>query len=57
MLRFASTTPPRPYSADVSNPSNRRSKLAKSLGPDHYVIDRTDFQIWNPKGKLVRNEE
>jgi hypothetical protein len=32
-------------------------EAAKSLGPDHYVIDRHGFQIWNPQGKLVRNEE
>jgi len=25
------------------------SKLPKSLGPDHYVIDRHGFQIWNRK--------
>ena len=32
-------------------------EAAKSLGPDHYVIDRHGQQIWNPEGKLLRNEE
>jgi hypothetical protein len=32
-------------------------EAAEALGPDHYVIDRHGLQIWNPQGKLVRNEE
>ena len=32
-------------------------EAAKSLGSDHYVIDRHGLQIWNPQRKLLRNEE
>ena len=32
-------------------------EAAKSLGPDHYVIDRHGLQIWNPQRELLRNEE
>jgi len=32
-------------------------EAAESLGPDHYIIDRHGFQIWNPDRKLLRNEE
>ena len=32
-------------------------EAAESLGPDHYVIDRHGFQIWNPQRELLRNEE
>jgi hypothetical protein len=32
-------------------------EAAESLGPDHYVIDRHGFQIWNPQRKLLRNKE
>jgi hypothetical protein len=32
-------------------------EAAQSLGPDHYVIDRHGLQIWNPQGKVLRNEE
>jgi hypothetical protein len=32
-------------------------EAAKSLGPDHYVIDGHGLQIWNPQRKLLRNEE
>jgi hypothetical protein len=32
-------------------------EAAESLGPDHYVIDRHGLQIWNPRRKLLRNEE
>jgi hypothetical protein len=32
-------------------------EAAKSLGPDHYVIDRHGLQIWSPERKLLRNEE
>jgi hypothetical protein len=32
-------------------------EAAESLGPDHYVIDRHGFQIWDPQRKLLRSEE
>jgi hypothetical protein len=32
-------------------------EAAGSLGPDHYVIDRHGFQIWDPQRKLLRSEE
>jgi hypothetical protein len=32
-------------------------EAARSLGPDHYVIDRHGLQIWNAQGKVLRNEE
>ena len=32
-------------------------EAAKSLGPDHYVIDRHGLQIWNPQRKVLRNDE
>jgi hypothetical protein len=32
-------------------------ETAEALGPDHYVIDRHGFQIWNPQRQLLRNEE
>jgi hypothetical protein len=32
-------------------------EAAEALGPDHYVIDRHGFQIWDEKRKLLRDEE
>ena len=32
-------------------------EAAESLGPDHFVIDRHGFQIWDPQRKLLRSEE
>lgn len=32
-------------------------EAAEALGPDHYVIDRHGFQIWNQQRSLLRNEE
>ena len=32
-------------------------EAAKTLGPDHYVIDRHGLQIWNAERQLLRNEE